>query len=105
MTASRDLDAFLYTLVGDDLPFATHYASLTAAREWGFKVSEQMTLCRNLEEVMAFIHRWDKTREALPYDTDGVVIKVNEYALQNRLGATAKAPVGRWLINLKPSRR
>ena len=99
VTASRDLDAFLYTLVGDDLPFATHYASLTAAREWGFKVSEQMTLCRNLEEVMAFIHRWDKTREALPYDTDGVVIKVNEYALQNRLGATAKAP--RWAVAYK----
>ena len=72
---------------------------MTAAREWGFKVSEQMTLCRNLEEVMAFIYRWDKTREALPYDTDGVVIKVNEYALQNRLGATAKAP--RWAVAYK----
>ncbi len=99
VTASRDLDAFLYTLVGDDLPFATHYASLTAAKEWGFKVSEQMVLCRNLEEVMAFIHHWDKARESLPYDIDGAVIKVNEYALQNRLGATAKSP--RWAVAYK----
>ena len=77
VTASRDLDAYLYMLAGDEMPYATHYESLLAARQWGFKVSDQMKLCRNLDEVMDFIRYWDKARESLPFATDGVVIKVN----------------------------
>lgn len=99
VTASRDLDAFLYTLVGDNLPYATHYESLMAARQWGFKISDHMQLCRNLDEVMAFIQHWDKARESLPFATDGAVIKVNSYAMQKQLGSTAKAP--RWAVAYK----
>lgn len=99
VTASRDLDAFLYTLVGDNLPYATHYESLMAARQWGFKISDHIQLCRNLDEVMAFIQHWDKARESLPFATDGAVIKVNSYAMQKQLGSTAKAP--RWAVAYK----
>ena len=99
VTASRDLDAFLYTLVGDNLPYTTHYESLMAARQWGFKISDHIQLCRNLDEVMAFIQHWDKARESLPFATDGAVKKVNSYALQKQLGSTAKAP--RWAVAYK----
>lgn len=99
VTASRDLDAYLYMLAGDEMPYATHYESLLAARQWGFKVSDQMKLCRNLDEVMDFIRYWDKARESLPFATDGVVIKVNSYAMQKQLGSTAKAP--RWAVAYK----
>ncbi len=99
VTASRDLDAFLYTLVGDNLPYTTHYESLMAARQWGFKISDHIQLCRNLDEVMAFIQHWDKARESLPFATDGAVIKVNSYAMQKQLGSTAKAP--RWAVAYK----
>ena len=99
VTASRDLDAYLYMLAGDEMPYATHYESLLAARQWGFKVSDQMKLCRNLDEVMDFIRHWDKARESLPFATDGVVIKVNSYAMQKQLGSTAKAP--RWAVAYK----
>lgn len=99
VTASRDLDAYLYMLAGDEMPYATHYESLLAARQWGFKISDQMKLCRNLDEVMDFIRYWDKARESLPFATDGVVIKVNSYAMQKQLGSTAKAP--RWAVAYK----
>lgn len=99
VTASRDLDAYLYMLAGDEMPYATHYESLLAARQWGFKVSDQMKLCRNLNEVMDFIRYWDQARESLPFATDGVVIKVNSYAMQKQLGSTAKAP--RWAVAYK----
>lgn len=99
VTASRDLDAYLYMLAGDEMPYATHYESLLAARQWGFKVSDQMKLCRNLDEVMDFIRHWDKARGSLPFATDGVVIKVNSYAMQKQLGSTAKAP--RWAVAYK----
>ena len=99
VTASRDLDAYLYMLAGDEMPYATHYESLLAARQWGFKVSDQMKLCRNLDEVMDFIRYWDQARESLPFATDGVVIKVNSYAMQKQLGSTAKAP--RWAVAYK----
>lgn len=99
VTANRDLDAFLYTLVGDNLPYATHYESLMAARQWGFKISDHIQLCRNLDEVMAFIQHWDKARESLPFATDGAVIKVNSFAMQKQLGSTAKAP--RWAVAYK----
>ena len=91
-TARRELDCTLYSLVGDDLPLGTHYDSLMAAREWGFKISDQIALCRDMDEIDEYIRRWDTARRELPFATDGVVIKVNSFALQHRLGYTAKAP-------------
>ena len=98
-TARRELDCTLYALVGDKLPFETHYESLQAARRWGFKVSDQISLCRSIDEIDAFIRHWDKARYDMPFATDGVVIKVNRFADQNRLGYTAKAP--RWAVAYK----
>ena len=97
--ARRGLDNFMYWVVGENLPFQSHYESLQAAKRWGFKVSDHMRRCRNIEEIFAFIHEWDKKRETLPYDTDGAVIKVDRFALQKRLGMTAKAP--RWAVAYK----
>ncbi len=99
VVAHRGLDCTLYNLAGNDLPFATHWQSLEAARSWGFRVSEHARVCRSREEVEAFIAHWDVERKALPYATDGVVIKVNRYADQRTLGSTAKAP--RWAVAYK----
>lgn len=98
-TARRELDCTLYSLVGEGLSFETHYDSLCAAREWGFKVSDQIGLCRSMEEIEAYIRHWDRARHDLPFATDGVVIKVNRFADQKRLGYTAKAP--RWAVAYK----
>lgn len=98
-TARRELDCTLYSLVGEDLPFETHLESLNAARTWGFKISDAVALCRNMEEIDAFIRHWDTARKELPFATDGVVIKVNDFALRTRLGFTAKAP--RWAVAYK----
>jgi DNA ligase (NAD+) len=97
--ARRGLDNFSYHLLGENLPFATHYESLQAARAWGFKVSEHTKLCADIDEVIAYIEHWDKARKDLPYDTDGVVVKVNSYAQQRALGYTAKTP--RWATAYK----
>ena len=99
VVAHRGLDCTLYNLAGNDLKFATHADSLKAARRWGFKVSEHAKVCRSREEVEAYIAYWDTERKALPYATDGVVIKVNRYADQRTLGSTAKAP--RWAVAYK----
>lgn len=97
--AKRGLDCFLYYLLGDNLPYNTHYENLEKAREWGFRISDHMRKCATLNQVFDFIHHWDTERKNLPYDTDGAVIKLNDYALQRRLGATAKSP--RWAIAFK----
>lgn len=99
VVAQRGLDCTLYNLAGEELPYTTHWERLTAARNWGFKVSEHMTLCRTREEIEAFIAYWDTERKKLPYATDGIVIKVNSYAHQRSLGSTAKAP--RWAVAYK----
>jgi DNA ligase (NAD+) len=99
IVARRGLDGFLYGVVGDGLPFANHSESLDAARRWGFRVSEHTRVCRGLEEIRAYISETDTLRAGLPYATDGVVIKVNSYAMQRRLGATAKSP--RWAVAYK----
>ena len=99
VVAHRGLDCTLYNLAGNDLRFMTHYESLEAARRWGFKVSEHAKVCRTREEIEAYIAHWDTERKALPYATDGVVIKVNRYADQRTLGSTAKAP--RWAVAYK----
>ena len=99
VVARRGLDCTLYHIAGDELPFTTHVENLEAARRWGFKVSEHMTICRNRREIEAFIAHWDTERKNLPYATDGIVIKVNDYAQQRTLGSTAKAP--RWAVAYK----
>ncbi|MCL2562207.1 MAG: NAD-dependent DNA ligase LigA, partial [Rikenellaceae bacterium] len=78
VVASRRLDSFLYSLESDALPHPTHWENLAEARRWGFKISEDMELCRNMAQVEAYIDRLDRLRHTLPYDTDGVVIKVND---------------------------
>ena len=99
VVAARKLDCFLYNVLGDDIPFQTHFESLEAAKSWGFKVNHHARKCQGIDEVMAFIAHWDKARFQLDYDTDGIVIKVNDYRQQRALGFTAKSP--RWAIAYK----
>src|SRR5690606_10319308 len=83
--ARRPLDCFLYYLYADKKPFKTHWESLQAVKEWGFKISEESKLCLNINEVLAFIAYWENQRFKLGYDIDGIVIKVNNYAQQEEL--------------------
>jgi len=99
VVAKRNLDCFLYALMGEDISFKTHFESLKKAKEWGFKVNNDFKLCKSIDEVMKFLHHWDKARHDLPYETDGVVIKINSFAQQRDLGFTAKSP--RWAIAYK----
>lgn len=99
VVASRGLDCFLYHLLGDQVPFTNHFDNLQAAKTWGFKVSEHAKLLDNISEVLDFINYWDKERFNLPFDIDGIVIKVNDYKQQLQLGFTAKSP--RWAIAYK----
>lgn len=97
--AERHLDAYLYYLLGDDIPGESHYENLQIARKWGFKVSDAMMLASHVDEVMQFINHWDEARHALPFATDGIVLKVNSLQQQRSLGLTAKSP--RWAIAYK----
>jgi len=97
--AKRNLDSFLYFLLGPQLPFDNHYDNLREARSWGLKVSEYVARCTNLEEIFEFIDYWEKERKSLQFDIDGVVIKVNSFLQQKLLGSTAKSP--RWAIAYK----
>lgn len=95
----RGLDAYLYYVLGDNLPGETHYERLEMARNTGFQVSDAVRLCHSVEEVMDYIHYWDQERKTLPVATDGVVLKVNSLRQQELLGYTAKTP--RWAIAFK----
>lgn len=97
--AKRPLDCLLYFITGNNLPFTSQHTGLEVARKWGFKVPSQSKLAKNLEEVLEFINYWDVHRHDLPYETDGVVIKVDDFNMQNELGYTAKSP--RWAIAYK----
>ena len=99
VVAERKLDCMLYNLLGETLPYNNHYQNLLKSRDWGFKISEHVRLCKNLEEVKAFIDHWDTSRHSLPFDIDGVVIKVNGFSQQEELGYTSKTP--RWAIAYK----
>ena len=99
VVAKRGLDCTLYQMAGDNLPFKSHLENLNAARSWGFKVSEHMQLCHSAKEVIDYITYWDEARKSLPYPTDGVVIKVNDFAVRRQLGFTAKSP--RWAVAYK----
>ena len=97
--AKRPLDCLLYNLVGNQLGVDTQFESLEKARKWGFKVPPEPKLAKTIDEVLEFIEYWDKHRSELPYETDGVVIKVNSLYQQEELGYTAKAP--RWAMAYK----
>lgn len=99
IVASRKLDAYLYYMLGENLPANGHYENLLKAREWGFKTSDATIKCSTLEEVFAFIKKWDVERKNLPVATDGIVLKVNSLLQQKNLGYTAKSP--RWAIAYK----
>jgi len=99
LVASRNLDAYLYYLLGDGLPGDGHYENLEKAREWGFKISEGMRKVKTLQEIYNFIDYWDTERKTLPVATDGIVLKVNSLRQQRALGYTAKNP--RWAIAYK----
>lgn len=97
--AKRPLDCLLYTLITDDVKYSTHFESLEKARQLGFKVPKESKLLKNMDEVLEFIEYWNIHRHHLPYETDGVVIKVNNLHYQDELGYTAKSP--RWAIAYK----
>lgn len=97
--AKRGLDAYFYYLLGPELPYDNHYDNMMAAKSWGFKVSDIMTVLHSLDEVDKFIHHWDTARRELPVATDGLVFKVNNLRQQLNLGYTAKSP--RWAIAYK----
>lgn len=99
VVAVRKLDAYLYYLLGEDLPADGHYECLQKAAQWGFKISEHMKKARTLQEVFDYINYWDTERKNLPVATDGIVLKVNSLRQQKNLGYTAKSP--RWAIAYK----
>ena len=99
LVASRQLDAYLYYLLGEELPAEGHFENLEVARSWGFKISEGMKKVKTLQQIYDFINYWDTERKKLPVATDGIVLKVNSIRQQRALGFTAKSP--RWAIAYK----
>ena len=99
IVASRRLDSYFYSVLGENLPFDGHYENLTKAGTWGFKISDAVRKCSTPEEIFDFIAYWDKERHNLPVTTDGIVLKVNSVRQQLNLGMTSKSP--RWAIAFK----
>ncbi|MCX6320934.1 MAG: NAD-dependent DNA ligase LigA [Bacteroidia bacterium] len=99
IVASRSLECMIYFLLAEELPHDNHYDNLKEASEWGFSVPDSIRLCRNIDEVIQFISYWESERKNLPYNIDGVVVKVNSLSQQEELGFTAKSP--RWAIAYK----
>jgi len=95
----RKLDCFLYYIIGEDLPFSNHYENLQKAKEWGFKIPSEISLKNNIEGVVSFTKEWDLKRKELPFEIDGIVIKVNSLPEQKKMGFTSKFP--RWAIAYK----
>ncbi len=99
IVAARKLDAYLYYVLGENLPADTHYGNLEAARKWGFKIPDVIRICNSVEDILKYIEYWDTERKNLPVATDGIVLKVNSLRQQRNLGFTAKSP--RWAIAYK----
>ncbi|MBW2961197.1 NAD-dependent DNA ligase LigA [Mesonia aestuariivivens] len=97
--SKRPLDCLLYSIVGENLPFSSQFEGLQKARDWGFKVPQEAELAKSTDAVMTYLEYWDKHRHDLPYETDGVVIKVNNLHQQEELGYTSKSP--RWAMAYK----
>lgn len=99
LAAKRPLDCFLYNFLSETLPTDSHYQNLNICKAWGFKIAHERKLCQSIDEVWAYIQYWDVERRNLPFDIDGIVIKVDSISQQNQLGTTAKSP--RWAISYK----
>lgn len=99
LVAQRPLNCFLYAIAGDQLPVKTQFEALEKARSWGFKVPESAKCVQSIDAVFDFIQYWEKARKTLPFEIDGIVIKVNRFEYQQELGFTAKAP--RWAMAYK----
>lgn len=99
IVASRPLDCLFYYMPGRNLPFNDHYSNIMEARKWGFRVSDEIVKCETIDEVISFLKKWETARKELPFDIDGVVVKVNSLSAQEELGFTAKSP--RWAIAYK----
>ncbi len=99
VVAKRGLDCTLYQLSGENLSYTSHIESLNSARQWGFKISEHVAICKNRNDIEEYIKHWDTERKSLPYATDGVVIKINRFSDRKILGSTAKAP--KWAVAYK----
>jgi len=99
LVSKRNLDCFLYYILGALLPYNNHYDNMRTAKKWGFKISDFMIKCRSIKEVSDYINYWNQERLNLPFDIDGIVIKVNDFYQQELLGFTAKSP--RWAISYK----
>lgn len=97
--AKRPLDCYLYYLLGKELPSNVHYDNLQCAKKWGFKIPDEIQVCSSIDKVISFVNYWDDKRHELPYDIDGIVIKVNDLKLQEQMGFTSKTP--RWAISYK----
>ncbi len=97
--SKRSLDCYLYFLIGENLPYESHYENLMKIRDWGFKAPMYIAKCKTIDDIFEFINYWDKARDELSIDIDGIVIKVNSHDQQKRLGFTAKSP--RWAISYK----
>ena len=97
--AQRKLSCFVYGLLGDGIGVNTHEEAIGLLEKWGFNVSPTYQKCRDIDEIFRYIDQWEKKRLALPLDTDGIVIKLNRYDQQSKLGFTAKSP--RWAIAYK----
>ncbi|MEI6124190.1 MAG: NAD-dependent DNA ligase LigA [Bacteroidota bacterium] len=97
--AKRSLDCCLYHIIGENLPYPSHYENLMKARDWGFKIPMYVVKCRTLQHIYDFIQEWNQARQGLPFDIDGIVVKVNSFEQQQSLGYTAKSP--RWAIAYK----
>ena len=97
--AKRPLDCYLYYLLGKELPSNVHYDNLQCAKKWGFKIPDEIQVCSSIDKVISFVNYWDNKRHELPYDIDGIVIKVNDLKLQEQMGFTSKTP--RWAISYK----
>ena len=97
--ARRNLDCYLYYMLGEKLPCSNHYQNLEKARQWGLKIPSYLEIAHSLDDIFNFINKWNTERKNLPFDIDGVVIKVNDYSKQQNLGFTAKSP--RWAIAYK----
>lgn len=99
LVAKRPLDCFFYSITGESLPFQMHYENLIKAKDWGFKITEHIRKYNSIEEVLNFVNEWEGRRKTLPYDIDGIVVKINSFDQQDRLGFTAKSP--RWATSFK----
>jgi DNA ligase (NAD+) len=97
--ARRPLDCLLYSIIGEDLPYNSHYENLLKSAEWGFKITPHMMKCTTLKDVFSFIEKWETERRSLPFNIDGIVIKINDFSQQRKLGVTAKSP--RWAVAFK----